>query len=317
MRAAGRAAIGAVTAALSLVWSSPAFAQAWLPPKGEGSVSLLYSNVSVKKHYLPTTRLDIGHVDRHTLLMDVTYGLTDRTAISVSLPLVIGRYTGLRPHQPTNPDRLDDGRWHATISDVRFNLRRGFRAGPVAVAPFIGTVLPSHQYEFWAHSAPGRRIRELAGGVTAATLLDGITPGLFLQGQYSFAFAERVLDVRPNHSNFELELGYFASEALRVFVAGTAQVMHDGIDIFPPGVSLRPLTPEQIQHHDQIGRENYLNLAAGASVTLRDGLDLYGAFMKQVAGRNGHEINRALSVGISVRFGRQAAATGSGTDTTR
>lgn len=277
-------------------------AQALLPAKGEGYASFLYSNVYMNRHLLPVQEADIGEIDSNSLLFDATYGLSDRVAVSIGLPLVISRYQGVNPHQPDNPDRLDDGDWHATFQDVRFAVRYNVIRGAAAVTPFIGTSVPSHAYEYWAHAAPGRRLREIHAGVAAAKLLDDVVPGLFLQGRYSFAVAERVLDIRPRRSNLDVELGYFLSPEVRVFGMASAQKAHSGIDLFPGGVGLTVL---QRQHHDQLGRDEFVNVGGGTSVSLNETLDLFGAFMKQIAGRNGHKINRAVSVGVTWSFRRR------------
>jgi hypothetical protein len=65
------------------------------------------------------------------------------------------------------------------------------------------------------------------------------------------------------------------------------------------------LPPEQFVNHDQIVREHYLNLSAGTSVSLSDSVDVFAAFMKQKAGRNTHEVSRAISIGMSWAFKRQ------------
>jgi hypothetical protein len=230
------------------------------------------------------------------MLFDVTYGLTDRVAASVGVPLVISRYRGSFPHQPTNPNRMDDGQWHATTQDFRFNLRYNVLDGPFAVTPFVGTVMPSNAYESWAHSAAGRHVRELHVGVTAARRLDTISPNLFLQGRYAFAFGPSILGYRMNHSNADIEVGYFVSPSVRVFGLTSGQLMHDGVDVRLGGIGL---TPVERDHHDQIGRDHFLNVGGGASVSISDRVDLFASFVKQVAGRNGHEVNRAVSIGLT------------------
>ena len=277
-------------------------AQAWLPAKGEGYVSTIYTNVFVDKHYLLTTRYDLGRIDSNTFLFDATYGVTDRLAVSVTLPLVLSRYTGNRPHPGTQTTVMDDGTWHSTFQDFRFSVRYNVIRGRVTITPFVGGGLPSHDYEYWAHSAAGRRLREVQAGVSAARLLDEITPGLFVQGRYSFAFPQRVLDVRPQRSNSDLELGYFISTSLRVFALAAAQLTHDGIDIPPNAPEV--LTAPQRQHHDQIGRENFLTLGVGAAIDVSESIALFGAFLKQAAGRNSHELDRAISLGITWSFRR-------------
>ncbi len=293
-----------LTAVLLLGGCANAAAQAWLPAKGEGYVSLVYTNVFADKHYLPTERTDLGKIDSNTFFFDVTYGLTERVTVSAGLPLVMSRYRGRFPHQLDNPNRMDDGQWHTTSQDIRFNVRYNILNGPLAVTPFIGTVMPSNAYETWAHSAAGRHLREVQIGVTAARRLDAIAAGLFMQGRYSFAFGERVLEYKMNHSNGDVEVGYFVSPALRVFALGSAQLQHDGIDIPPAAIIAQTLTVRQRQSHDRIGRENFLNVGVGASTRLTDRLDLFGSFAKQVAGRNGHQIKHAVSIGVTWNFSR-------------
>ena len=124
------------------------WAQAWLPAKGEGYVSTIYTNVFTDTHYLPTTRYDIGRIYSNVFLLDATYGVADRIAVSVSLPLVFSRYQGVNPHPGTQSIVMDDGTWHSTFQDFRFNLRYNAVRGPLVITPFIGSALPSHKYEY-------------------------------------------------------------------------------------------------------------------------------------------------------------------------
>ena len=287
------------------VWfggASDAVAQLPVPQQGEGFLSVVYSNSATDKHYLPTTRYDIGRINSHALLADLTYGLTDRLALSVGLPLVASRYLGDYPHQANNPDRLDDEHWHATWQDIRFGLSYSAMNGPLVLTPFIGGVVPSHGYEYWAHSAAGRQLNEVQAGVALGAQLTRVSPALFLQSRYSFGIVEQNVNVRPNHSNLDVELGYFVKPSMRVFVLGAGQLTHQGIDVPPPEIARLVLTPDQIAHHDQIDKINYLKVGAGASYDLTDSIAVYGAFSKQVAGRNGHEISRAISLGMTWTF---------------
>ena len=94
----------AVRVAASLILlcgtTATARAQAWLPAKGEGTVSVLFTNVLSKDHYLPDQRYDFGHIDSNTVLFDVTYGISDRLAVTAGLPVVMSRYSGAFPHRP-------------------------------------------------------------------------------------------------------------------------------------------------------------------------------------------------------------------------
>src|SRR6266542_1599156 len=59
-------------------WALPAKAQAWVPAQGDGSVSLIVSDIYSKYPYLPVDPIDLGHLRSYTGVLDLTYGLTDR-----------------------------------------------------------------------------------------------------------------------------------------------------------------------------------------------------------------------------------------------
>lgn len=277
----------------------PAHAQAWLPAKGEGTVSLLFTNVVSRDHFLPDTRYDFGRIDSHTMLFEVAYGVSDRMTVSVGLPLVTARYSGNFPHRPIT---LDDGAWHTTAQDFRFGVRYNAVRGPLMITPFVGTDLPSNNYEYFAHAAPGRRLREIQGGVVAGHLFDDL--GLVLQGRYSLAFSEGALDLPRRYSLAALEAAYFVTPAIRLIAMTAGRAGHTGIDLAPN--SGRVLPSEVFQHHDQISREGYLNVGGGAALALNDRFDLFGSFTRTVTGRNTHAVNRGISLGLAWSFGRSS-----------
>ena len=75
-----------VAALLVTFGASRARAQAFVPAKGEGSVSFLYQDQFFRYHYLPTQPVDIGQIWARSMLYDITYGLTDKIAVSFRLP---------------------------------------------------------------------------------------------------------------------------------------------------------------------------------------------------------------------------------------
>lgn len=277
-------------------------AQAWVPTQGEGAVTVAFQNQNVKEHILTTTRVDVGHIDTFVLFTDVTYGLTDKIAVDVAIPFVTSRYTGTRPH----PTSLDDGTFHSTFSDVRFGLRYNVTRGSAVITPYIGTVVPSHGYEFFAHAAPGERLHEVQVGTYAAKLFDRGLPGTFVSARYAYGFAERVLDIAHNRSLADLEVGYFVNPSLRVFAMGNAQYTHGGIDVPPAGLTALPAEYRPV--HDQIDRAHHINLGAGAAYSITDTLDVFGSFVRTVTGRNEHALNRAIAIGASWGFSRKRRA---------
>ena len=317
-------ALGTAAILVSL-WLLPAArdasAQAFVPAAGEGTVSFLFQNFHVTDHYLTTTRADfLGPIDTNVFVVDASYGLTDRLTVDVALPFVVSKYSGDYPHPlPIGPVTIDDGRYHGTFQDVRLAVRFNVVRGRTAVTPFVGSFVPSHGYEHLAHSAPGRNLKELQVGVSVATLLDRLVPGAFVQGRYSYGFVQPVNDLsnirlNGNRSNADLEVGYFVTPGLRVFLLGSGQLTHGGIDFTPIGPddfwqsNLQLVsTPEgahAFRNHDRIDRFNYLNVGGGASVAVTDNVDLFGSYMWTAAARNGHALSRAASVGFSVGFAR-------------
>lgn len=275
-------------------------AQAWLPAKGEGTVSVLFTNVLSKDHYLPDQRFDFGRIDSNSVLFDVTYGISDRLAVTAGLPVVMSRYDGTAPHRPIT---LDDGAWHTTSQDFRFAVRYGLVRGPVVVTPFIGTDLPSVDYEYFAHAAPGRGLKELHAGVTAGRLFANL--GLVVQGRYSLTFSEGALDRSRRYSLASLEGAFFLTPRVRLLAMTSSRIGHTGIDLAPD--SGRVLPAEVFRYHDQISRESYLNLGGGAAVSVTDAWDLFGSLTTTLTGRNTHTVNRGMSLGVTWSFGGPGA----------
>ena len=283
----------------ALLVASPVLAQAWTPAQGEGAVSIAYQDSFVKYHLFTTTPMDRGHIRSQAMLLDFSYGITDKVALSLSVPFIGAKYDGLYAH-PTVPTPLDTGAYHSTFQDLRFGVSYNLTKKWLVVTPFIGTITPSHDYEYFAHSAVGRDIRELQIGAYWAKLLDPVLPGLFITGRYSYGFAQQVLDISHNRSNLDLELGYFVKPEFRIFALASGQITHGGIDL--PLPSATPLPPVLWQHHDQIGRENGLNLGGGAAFSITPSFDLFGSVIHTVTGRNMHELEYAATFGGSWSF---------------
>lgn len=309
-----------VVATFSVLAATPARAQAFLPAQGEGTVSLLYQDQFYKYHLNPTVEANNGQIYAKTLLVDVTYGLSDKIAITFGLPWVATRYSGSAPHQladGSGPNPIDDGTWHSTAQDfrfdVRYNVTRNLAHAGIVVTPFVGSIVPSHDYQYYAHAGFGRDLHELQVGASAAKLFEKGIPGLLIQGRYAYGFVEDVVNISHNRSLGSLEAAYFATPKLRLLALSAGEITHGGIDFYGSSVSRLLLTNDQFIHHDQLIRENLLSLGGGASYSLTESLDVFGSLMHTVAQRNGHELDRGISVGVSWSFttahARKAATT--------
>ena len=291
-------AIGLVVTSLGCLASAPAArAQAWVSPKGEGTVSVAVQSMNVQNHLAGTTPLNAGAIDTMVVLTDSSYGLTDKISLDFAIPFVSSKYTGTSPHPGSN---TDDGNYHGTFSDIRFAVRYNVTRKGVVFTPYVGTGTPSHDYVFFAHAAPGLRLKELQIGTYAAKLFERGVPGLFISGRYSYGFVEKVLDISHNRSSADLEVGYFFSPKFRAFGMSSGQYTHGGIDL--PINGLRGLPVQYRPVHDVIQKVHYVKAGAGLAYSITDSFDVFGSFVKQVTGRNGHQLNRGITIGATWGF---------------
>jgi hypothetical protein len=291
--------------------AAPARAQAWLPPAGEGAVSFVYQNMHDQYHQIPGVgKLDVGPTTSRSMLIDVTYGVTDKLAISFGVPWIAGKYVGTAPHPLVDlsggsprfygSSPLDNGSFHGTLADARLDVRYNVARERFVLTPFVALNAPTHAYTSLAHAAPGQQLRSLQFGVSAAKMFEAGVPRLFVQGRYAYGVTEKVLDISHNRSNMDLEVGYFLTPKLRVMALGTGQLTHGGIDMI---LNARVRLPaEQFLNHDRISRINYLNAGGGAGYSVSERIDVFGSFIRTLDARNGHLIDRGLSVGMTWSF---------------
>src|SRR5262245_37554091 len=282
--------------------AASAAAQAFMPPKGEATISLVASDALIRRHLLPSTVYDRGHSRSQTSTIATSYGLTDRIAISASIPDVRSKYYGTHPHQRSLDDpeyrvSPDDGNYHSTWQDFGVDVRYRLKHEGVVITPYVALSQPSHSYEYFAHSAAGLGLRQLELGSYVAGTLDSLLPGMFVQARYGYAISERALGISHNQSKVDVEAGYFVTPSLRFFGLGIGHVTHGGIDL-----SLAPAPPlpyEVLTHHDQIARENALNIGGGAAMDLNDSIAVFASALRTVAGRNTHALDYAVTLGVT------------------
>jgi hypothetical protein len=310
--------------AVSLVGSARAVsAQAFLPSAGEGNVVISYQNLRSDGHLdLNGDRMtgDSGHdpTQGHAILMEAEFGLTDRIAISASLPYIGSKYEGTHPHLVMGvgpPQDWDDGKYHGTFQDFRVGLRYSIVRRPLAITPSVDVIIPSHHYPSLAHAAVGKDLRAYVVGAGIGSFLDALLPRLFFQTQVSYAWVQEVIGIRPNRSRLDSELGYFITPRLSIRLLESYQVTHDGIDLesFTPmttGVFHNtgiPLTSANRRYHDQLQRSNYLTFGGGGGFALNDSLEVFVDAARMVWGENVHPL-RGMTVGVSTHFSTRRTA---------
>jgi hypothetical protein len=276
-------------------------AQAWVPEKGEGSVSLLVQQLNNKKHLQAKTEVDAGHMNTGVLLAGITYGVSDKLALDVAIPYVVTKYSGTKAHPNTN---IDNGAFHNSFTDVRMSVRYNLTRRGAVITPYIGSVVPSHDYQYYGHSAFGEQLNELQVGTFIAKLFTSGLPGTFVSSRVAYGFVEKVQNISHNRSMADIEGGYFLTPSFRTFGMVSGQYTHGGITLPPGGFATIP-APYKFTH-DVIQRVHYVNVGGGFAYSMTDSLDLFGSFTRQVAGLNGHKLNRGVSLGVSWTFSRGA-----------
>ena len=298
MRAAGFVAV----ALAQLAFAALVQAQPWVPPPGEGSVSLTYQNYYTIGHFNVEGRPNTnGATHSKAMMAEVDVGLTDTMALSVSLPFIAAKYTG--PHEYvvggilTHPGPLDEDRkYHGALQDLRVELRRLFWAGPVAIAPLVGLTLPTHDYETRGEAVVGRHRRELQAGVAAGADLNRILPRSYAHGRYAVVAAQRIEGFPSLTSNLHVETGFDVSARIGLRGIAAWQFRHQG-----------PTIPELAAHdwagHDRFIVSSYFNLGGGVNLTLTRNTELHAVWIATVSGRSGAHRARMLAIGASWSFG--------------
>ena len=274
-------------------------AQAWVPARGEGSVSILFQDLFVENHLTAIgDKQALGEIHSNSLIADVSYGLTDRLALTLAVPYIRTRYSGRARH----PGAMDDGTPHSAFQDVRFGARFNVLDGPVTITPFVGTSVPSHSYEYFAHAAYGPRVRELEVGAYVGRIVPVGPRPAFVQARYAYGFLEEIAGIERNRSSLDVEVGYFFSPRVRAFVMGAGQKTHGGVDL--PNAGWRAMPVDLQEHHDRISRVDILDFGAGVQYSVTRSVEIFGSFMRTTAGENAHALSRGLTVGASWSFGR-------------
>lgn len=298
-----------LVAAIAATCSAPVYAQSWLPKAGEGAVGMIFQDNSVKQHLTSDGKpLNAGNIDSHNVLMDVTYGLTDKIALSLAVPYVSSRYDGSKPHPNAV---LDNGSYHGTMQDFRVNVRYGLVTGGIAVTPFAELIVPSHEYDYYGHAAPGRKLTELQVGMNVGHVFTRGLPNAYLQGRYGYGFTEQELGISHNRSILDAEVGYFINPRMRVFGLTATQYTYGGLPLttqFPAdlcgGSTSALLSCENFRHHDQLARANLIDIGAGGQFSVTERLDVFASYATTVFGESVHSLNHGISIGLSWGLGK-------------
>jgi hypothetical protein len=281
--------------------------QAWLSPRGEGTASVLYQYGFDRLHvYADGRTKDRGHIFLSGVILDTDFSLTDKLAVRVSLPYISGKYVGRNGHtlvrgRPETAVALDNGSFHGSLQDFRFDVRYSLSQRALKVVPFFQASIPSYDYATLAHAAVGINLREYRVGVNLGRRLNPILPKAFVQGRYAFGFSQEVANIAPKRSYAEFQLGYFLTRRLSLQGAAVLTYSHNGNDndynLFPDN-----LTDEQWLNHDRISRAKLLDLGANIGYSFNDSTSVVVGVGHSVWGANTHLRSMVISVGFVKAF---------------
>src|SRR5262245_42627821 len=288
-------------AAAHFAGAASARGQAWVPARGEGSVSLTYQNYDVAGHFdVFGNKNNNGGTHSQALVTEVDYGVTDALGLTVSLPFIASKYTGPPVYfvggHPTYPGPLDNGNYHAAVQDLRIEVRRLFWIKSIAVAPFGGISFPTHDYETVGEAVPGRHRRDYQVGASAGTDLGRAVPDAYVQVRYAYGTMQRIDDIPFTRSNIDVEAGKETARWLVLRGLVNWQIRHQG-------PTLDRLSDDWVDH-DRFIAPSFFNLGAGTSMSVTHSADIYVLYVVTVAGSNGAHRGRLIAAGTTWGFGR-------------
>jgi len=285
---------GSFTLVAVLAAATIASAQAWVPPAGVGSVNVLYQTIDNTSHILADgSRLDGYDSISRGVLFEIDYALTDRFSLSAGLPYISAKYLGPLPSFSALP--IDECHcWNRGWQDFGVTARYNLANGAFALTPSVSFGVPSHDYSFFGEAVVGRNLREVRLALAAGHRLDAISPRLAVQGQYSYAFVEKVFDVPNNRSNAAVESAFVISRKLSARAVFSWQRTHGGL------LAEEFTTPELFEQFDRLVRDHNFHIGAGASYSFSR-MDVFVSYVHYVTGSDTHA-GRAITAGLSVPF---------------
>ena len=265
-------------------------AQAWIAPRGETTVSLTFQRTEFEGHfYSDGSKIPHGGSHSRTFSLGIEHSLTDRLALSASIPYVASK-NGIEPQPVLGRTGIDDGKYHSTFQDFRFGARYKLYEGPVIVTPSLTLRIPSHSYPTIGEAAVGSDLKEADIGVDLGKVF---AERFYADLALTYALVERFHGISTNHGNLDLTVGYFVTPQLEARVIGMWQKGYGGLtanQVFSPGPPIRnPALSDVLWFgHDRLLRDDFERAGAGVSYLINPKLAVSGTFVRMLSGTNSH-----------------------------
>jgi hypothetical protein len=271
------------------------FSQAWVPEKGDGSITFTYQKLVGYDHFDFTGKRQKAGTDRaQSVQADFEYGLTDKLAFNADLVYTASKYNGSFPEGPLDFDR----RYHPSLQDAHFQTRYRVLENPVVLTPFVSVTVPSHNYETSGHNAAGRHFHELLIGINAGRVLRPMLPSVYVHARYSYAILKHFAGLNLNRSNLDWEVGWEIHRRVTLRLLGAWQKTYGGlqapIELDEPG-------SEKFEFHDRVLKTIYFRLGGGATFSMNKTFDIHVGYSGSVTGKNGLAVG-GFAVGFTWKF---------------
>lgn len=300
---------------LLAAFSAPATAQTQrnvsVPGRGTGSIGMTLQYVEITERELIVVRENFGKVTSRSVYFEFDYGLTDRLALTVTLPLKSIRYVGPLPHEPSllandhGELLLDDGEYHTNWGDLGLSLRWLWHDGAlVAVSPFVSYYTPSNDYPLFTETQAGRGQWRFDAGLNAAGRLGPPRANMYWRAGYPYSYMEKVRPTdapfrRVNRSTLSAEIGWQVTPLWTTFLVLNDSRTHDGLQI-PEFTGI--FVSDQWYHHDQLLPWEQTTWSFGANYSLSDRAGLVMSYGRSGPVEFGHFFEPAVSIGFSYGF---------------
>lgn len=307
--------IPAVALLLLLLGSATATAQIQrnvsVPSRGAGSVGVTLQLVEMTERELIVVRENFGKVTSRAAYFEFDYGLTDRLALTATLPLKSIRYTGSQPHDPTllandhGEVLLDDGQYHTNWGDFGLSLRwLWLNTDRLALTPFVGYYAPSNDYPLYTETQAGRGQRRFDVGLNAAGPLGPPRINMYWRAGYAYSHMEKVRPTdapsrRVNRTTLSLEFGWQVTPLWTTYLALNDSRTLNGLQL-PEFTGI--FVSDQFYYHDQLLPWEQTTWSVGANYSLSDRVGMTMSFGRSGPVEFGHFYEPAFSFGLSYGF---------------
>lgn len=286
-----------------------------VPGRGAGFVSMSID-------YVTSTDLEAGVVSGElvdmtlrSLSLEFDYGLTERLALTTTLPLQSNRaFSTLWQHNPAvliddhGEEFLDTGEYHTFWADLGLSLRWQWRSSErLALAPFASYYTPSNDYPIYALSQPGRGQWRFDVGLNASGRLGPPRLNLYWKAGYAYSHTEKTRPAdaparRVNRSRLMLEMGWRATPRITPYVALVDTWSHNGVPVLEfSGI----FVSDQWYYHDQLLPWEQTAWTIGAGYAISDQIGLSFAYGGSDDVEFGFYQEPAVSFGFTYGFARR------------